>query len=56
MFSLRSGTEYDFVITTITGTLFQIEVALERLSIAFGKSFREVPSTQNQMTLICLSS
>jgi hypothetical protein len=40
------------VITTITGTVFHIAVALDKFLIAFGNNFRVVLSTQNQITLI----
>ena len=51
-FSFLSGTEYDFVITAMTGTEGHMEMALAMVLMVSGKSFREVPSTQHQMTLI----
>ena len=42
--------------TATTGTDFQMEVALDRALMDLGKSLLEVPSTQNLMTLIWLSS
>lgn len=56
MFSCRSETEYDLAMTTITGIDSHNKVARERSCIAFGNRLRLVPSTQNQITVILLSS
>ena len=52
MFASLSILEYDFVITTIMGTVFHVEVAFNRFFIESGNNLPEVPSTQNQIRLI----
>lgn len=44
--------EYDFVITTIMGTVFHVEVAFNRFFIESGNNLPEVLSTQNQIRFI----